>query len=218
MIRAIIFDFDGTILDTEVPEFQSWQEIYTDHNCELAISVWSECVGTTNSAFDPYDHLETQFGQALDREAIRQRQHARCAELIKLQTALPGVELYLNEAKRLGLKIGLASSSSKKWIYAHLPRLELEKYFDCIRCGDDVRVTKPDPELYLSTLACLGVKAEEAIAIEDSPNGVTAAKRAGIFCVAVPNAITRQLPLNHADLQLSALTDLPLEQLLLQIQ
>src|SRR5690349_3302355 len=124
MIRALIFDFDGTILDTEAPEFQSWQEIYVEHNCDLAMSAWAECIGTTNSAFDPYNHLESLVGDTINREAIHQKQHARFAELIRLQTALPGVELYLNEATRLGLKIGLASSSSRRWIYEHLPRLE----------------------------------------------------------------------------------------------
>jgi putative hydrolase of the HAD superfamily len=74
--------------------------------------------------------------------------------------------------------------------------------------------SKPDPELYLNVLDKLGVSNSEAIVFEDSPNGILAARRAGIFTVAVPNQITRRLPLDGADLRLESLADLPLEQLL----
>jgi beta-phosphoglucomutase-like phosphatase (HAD superfamily) len=90
----------------------------------------------------------------------------------------------------------------------------LEGYFDCIRAKDDVRWVKPDPELYFSVLRSLSVQAGEAIALEDSPNGIQAAKRAGVYCVAVPNALTSRLSLSQADLQLSSLAEMPLVQLL----
>jgi HAD superfamily hydrolase (TIGR01509 family) len=218
MIRALIFDFDGTILDTELPEFQSWQEIYTAHGCELPFATWAIGIGTTNSEFDPYNFLETQYGQAIDREQIRLRYRERFAELIKLQTVLPGVENYLEEAKQLGLKIGLASSSSQEWVRGHLGRLDLEHYFDCLKCADDVKLTKPDPELYLAALTALEVEPEEALALEDSPNGITAAKRAGIFCIAIPNPMTGQLSLDHADLKLTSLAELSLQELIQKAQ
>lgn len=97
---------------------------------------------------------------------------------------------------------------------AHLSRLELIHQFGVIKCGDDVKQTKPDPELYLATVRDLGLQPSQAIALEDSPNGVLAAKRAGLFCVAVPSPLTKDLPLDHADLRLDSLADMPLEDLL----
>ena len=80
--------------------------------------------------------------------------------------------------------------------------------------SDDVQITKPDPDLFLSVVECLGVSAQQAIAFEDSPHGVTAAKQAGLYCVAVPNPVTRQLSLAHADLVLESLEDLSLDELI----
>jgi len=217
MIRAIVFDFDGLILDTELPEFQSWQTIYQVHGCTLPFAVWATCIGTTE-AFDPHAYLEEQLGRAVDREAVRLQQRQQCDTLIAAQVILPGVHDYIADARCLGLQLGVASSSSRAWVHGHLTRLEIHQHFVCIKCRDDVPRTKPDPALYHAALAALGVRPEEAIALEDSPNGIMAAKRAGLFCVAVPNPLTRQLPLHQADLQISSLAALPLPELLSAVQ
>jgi HAD superfamily hydrolase (TIGR01509 family) len=217
MIRAIVFDFDGLILDTELPEFQTWQEIYQAHGCTLSFAVWATCIGTVG-AFDPYAYLEEQLGRAVDRAAVEAQQRQRCDTLIAAQTVLPGVHDYLVEARRLGLHVGVASSSSRTWVHGHLTRLELSQHFFCIKCRDDVLHPKPDPALYQAALEALGVEPQEAIALEDSPNGITAAKRAGLFCVAVPNPLTSQLSLAHADLQIASLAEMPLTRLLAAIQ
>ena len=213
MIRAIVFDFDGLILDTELPELQSWQEIYQAHGCTLPFAMWAMGIGTAG-AFDPYAYLEEQLGRTVDRETVRAQQRQRCDALIATQAVLPGVRDYLAEAGRLGLHLGVASSSSRAWVSGHLTRLELSQHFLCIKCRDDVSRPKPDPALYQAALEALAVQPQEAIALEDSPNGILAAKRAGLFCVAVPNPLTRQLSLAQADLQVSSLADLPLPKLL----
>ena len=214
-IKALIFDFDGLILDTESPDYQSWQETYQAHGGSISFSEWAKWIGTMGT-FDPYAYLEEQLGRPVDRAAIRAQQRARFAELVAGQPILPGVREYIHRAKRLGLKLGIASSSSQDWILSRLGPLGLEPYFDSVSSSDDVERTKPDPAVYLAALKALHVKAHQAIALEDSPNGVLAARRAGIYCVAVPNALTRQLSLDHADLQLESLADLPLEELLAQ--
>ena len=214
MIRALIFDFDGTILDTEGAVFQSYQELYRAYGCELSLQRWSLGIGTTDSEYDPFTDLEALLGRTLDRPALKASQRQREAELIALQPVLPGVEAYLKDARRLGLKVGMASSSSCAWITGHLARLGLLQYFDAILGRDDVRRSKPDPELYLDALNDLAVLAGEAIVFEDSPNGILAGCQAGIFTVAVPNPLTRRLPVDGADLRLESLADLPLEQLL----
>jgi HAD superfamily hydrolase (TIGR01509 family) len=218
MIRAVIFDFDGLILETEGPSYQSWKETYQSFGFPLPFSTWSSIVGTTQGDFDPRRELQMLVDDRVDWEAVENQRQMYENELIEAQPVLPGVEQYLQDARRLNLKIGLASSSSCQWVTRHLTRLGLVDFFDCIMASDDVVRVKPSPELYLSVLRQLQVMADEAIALEDSPIGIHAAKSARIFCVAVPNAITRQLETSHADLHLHSLAELPLEELLRQIE
>lgn len=218
MIRALIFDFDGLILDTEAPALQSWQELYAEHGADFPVDAWAATIGTAGGVFDPFAYLETQLGRPLDRAALRARRARRKLELTAAQELLPGVLDYLQAARRLGLAVGLASSSGFDWVGGHLERFGLSGHFACIRCAGDVARAKPEPDLYLAVLAALGVQPQEAIALEDSPNGVRAAKRAGLVCVAVPNPITGRFPLDHADLRLPSLAALPLEELLQRVE
>jgi HAD superfamily hydrolase (TIGR01509 family) len=213
MIRAIVFDFDGLILDTEEPVYRSWLEVYEAHGEDLPFERWVQIVGSTTAVFHPQHHLEERLGRSLPKEVL-DRRIGRRTEMILAQEALPGVVRHLEEAKAMGLKLGVASSSTSDWVRGHLARLGILECFDCMRCRDDVANAKPEPDLYLAVLECLGVRASEAIAIEDSPNGVLAAKRAGLRCVAIPNPITAQLDLRQADLLLGSLAEVTLAQLL----
>ena len=215
MIQALIFDFDGLILETEQPVFQSWQELYQSLGCEIPFEVWSSTIGKSiDDVFDPFDELERQLGRQVDRDKLGPLRRRRELDLIDEQPIMPGVETYLLHARALGLKIGLASSSSCAWVTGHLKRLDLIKHFDSVLGSDDVKRTKPAPDLYLLALEKLDVSPEQAVVFEDSPNGVAAAKTARIFAVAVPNMITRQLPLDQADLCLDSLEDMSLDSLL----
>ena len=214
MIRALIFDFDGLILDTEGPDYRAWQEVFQEYGQDLPLSVWCQCIGRSADWFDPLDRLEGLLGRRLDRPAILSRREARHRELVEAESVLAGVGDYLAEARRLGLRLGVASSSSRPWVAGHLRRLGLDAHWDCIRCWGDVERAKPAPDLYLAVLAALDVAPHEAMALEDSPNGVAAAKRAGLFCVAVPNPLTARLDLGLADLRLGSLAEMPLSELL----
>ena len=218
MIRALIFDFDGLLVDTELPAFQAWQEIYAEHGCRLSPEDWAACLGGSGEEFDPCADIERQLGRPIDRAAVLARRRARKAALVAGQPALPGVLAYLDAARRLGLKVGLASSSPRSWVADHLARLGLLDRFDCLKRADDVARVKPDPALFQAALAALGVRPEEAIVLEDSANGLLAAKRAGTVAVAVPNAVSGRLPLDHADLRLDSLADLPLEGLIAAVE
>ncbi len=213
MRAALVFDFDGLILDTEGPEFQAWQELYAAHGCRLTLETWAVCIGTRD-VFDPCADLATRAGRAVDAAALRAACTARVTELVAREPVRPGVREYLDEARALGLGLAVASSSSRRWVAGHLERLGLADRFDAIRCADDVARVKPDPDLYDAALAALGAVPDAAIALEDSPNGVCAAKRAGLFCVAVPNPLTAALDLTAADLLLDSLAALPLRALL----
>src|SRR5438132_2824037 len=213
VIRAIVFDFDGLILDTEEPIYRSWLEVYQAHGEDLPFERWVQIVGSTTAGFHPQHHLEERLGKPLPQEVLDHRVGRR-TEMILANTVLPGVLHHLDAARELGLKLGVASSSTGDWVRGHLARLGILERFECLRCRDDVANAKPEPDLYIAVLQCLGVPPSEALAIEDSPHGITAAKRAGMRCVAIPNSITARLDLSHADLTLTSLADLTLRQLL----
>ncbi len=214
----LIFDFDGLILDTETAAFQAWTEIYKSHGTELLLSEWAVCIGTSNHAFDVYAHLESRVGKSLDREELKHRYGKRTKELVQDLKPRPGVVEYLNEAYNQRIALALASSSHQDWVMGHLSRLDLADRFHSIRCADDVEHVKPHPELYQLTLTTMGVKPHRALAFEDSPNGVKAANAAGVFCVAVPNSVTRNLPLDHADDRLESMSDISLRDLLHRVE
>src|SRR5450759_5643963 len=216
LIRAIVFDFDGLILDTEEPVYRSWLEVYQAHGEDLPFERWVQIVGSTTAGFHPQHHLEERLGRPLPKEVL-DRRISRRTEMVLAQKVLPGVERHIEEAKAMGLKLGVASSSTNEWVRGHLARLGILDRFDCMRCRDDVANAKPEPDLYLAVLECLGALASEAIAIEDSPNGVMAAKRAGMRCVAIPNSITARLDLGQANLLLGSLADVTLAELLRQL-
>ena len=209
-IKALIFDFDGLIVDSESPGYRAWSEIYASHGCSLPFEKYSACIGTIGG-FDLHGYLEEQSGRALDRDALEAACNARWLELMSDQPLLPGMAGIVTRAKARGLKLGVASSSTSDWVSANLDRFGLLEQFDAICTRDYVSAVKPDPALYLLALDRLGVLAREAIAFEDSPNGILAAKRAGVFCIAVPNMLTRQLTLDMADRQLNSLEEFDLD-------
>jgi HAD superfamily hydrolase (TIGR01509 family) len=213
VIRALVFDFDGLILETETPAHQSWAEIYREYGHELPMDLWHGYVGS-DTGFDPVGHLAALVGEGLDRTATKARRDARKSELIAMLDVMVGVREYVADAKRLGLRLAVASSSSRAWVLGHLERLHLNADWDAVRTRDDVARTKPAPDLYLSAVAALGVAPKAAVAFEDSANGIAAAKDAGLLCVAVPNALTAGMDLSRADLRLASLAETPLESVL----
>jgi HAD superfamily hydrolase (TIGR01509 family) len=214
-VRAFLFDFDGLILDTETASRAGWEWLYREQGFELPPDQWATLVGTIGAPWDPMRHLEELVGSPLDSDGLNERRRAHELSLLETEELRPGVLQYLEAAERRGLKRAIVSSSSNRWIEMHLSRLEHAVGWDAIVAANhDVARAKPRPDLYLQACKLLEVLPAEAIAFEDSPNGVRAARAAGIFCVAIPNAVTRGLDFDEADLVLDSLADLPPEKLL----
>jgi HAD superfamily hydrolase (TIGR01509 family) len=166
-------------------------------------------------------HLEELVGEPLEREALNERRYAHEIALIEAEELRPGIAEYLAATRRHGLKRAIVSSATRHWVDMHLDRLEEATGWDAICTADrDPARAKPAPVLYLEALELLGVTADEAVAFEDSPNGVLAAKAAGVFCVAVPNEVTRDLGLAEAgaDMVLDSLADLSPEALFRRLE
>ena len=221
MVNALLFDFDGLILDTETPEYNVWQAMYREHGFELPHEEWGRIIGGYGiSKFDAANHLSLLSQGRLDSGSLRHRHRSESDEITLAQPVLPGVLDIIHEAKRYGLKLAIASSSPHSWVDTHAKRLGIFHYFDAIVCADDVGPgrTKPNPDLFLLALDRLGVQKEAAVVFEDSPNGVTAARQAGIFVVAVPNPVTSMLRIEGADLTVNSMADLSIPILLDTLQ
>ena len=217
MVRALLFDFDGLLVDTESASYAAWADVYRNHGHELTLERWSAAVGTIG--FEPFDDLEALVGRQVDRERLDAERRAAEFAQTDAEELREGVADYLDEADRLGLPRAIVSSSSRWWIERHLERLELLEGWAFILAADgDVARAKPRPVLYLEALRRLGVAPGEAIAFEDSPNGITAAKAAGIYCVAVPNPITASLDVGLADLVVASLESVALGDLIRRVE
>ncbi len=211
-IRALIFDFDGLILDTETPLHRAWMEVFAQYGLSVTEEQWASLLGATAGTPEAYALLEEHLGHAVDHDQIHAQQVDREMQLLAHERVLPGVRELIHEAQRAGLALAVASSSDRAWVEGLLTQHDLIAAFDTIVCAEDVEKTKPAPDLFCEALNRLHVKAHNAIVFEDSEHGVRAAKDAGIFCVAIPNKVTRCLPFTHADLVAESIDQYTLDQ------
>lgn len=219
-IKGLCFDFDGLILDTEYPRFLAWQEIYQQHGVDFSIQDMSQIIGTEKGAHVVAQHLVERCGQELDIECLVDQYRERILEIVFLKELRPGVAEYLQTANEMGLKLALTTSSPQNWSMPFLKKFGIDRYFDAFCTGTDVGRSrlKPDPAIYLLAVKRLGLMPDEIAAFEDSGPGVTAAQRAGIYSVAVPNELTRHYDLSFADRKIDSMADVSLVDLLGEIE
>ena len=217
MIRALLLDFDGLLYDTESSAYGVWEQLYAEHGAHLSLARWvGEVIGRAPGAsgFDPLAELTRITGERFDRDAVLAQRDARRQALLP-HHLLPGADELLADARARGLQTAIVTSNSLAKVHAHLARAGCTHPFDAIVCADgDPARGKPAPTLYVEALERLGRQADEAVALEDSPNGVAAAKAAGVYCIAVPSEITRGAPgLQDADRTIGSLSELALSEL-----
>ncbi|WP_456279062.1 HAD family hydrolase [Bacillus sp. AK128] len=191
MIKAIVFDFDGLIVDTESVWFTVFKEAMLEYEYDLQLEEFAISIGTTDDVL--FQKLATSVAVPFDPNDIKEKTELLYEKKMNELTLRDGVLDYLQSAKELGLKIGLASSSSRTWVEGFLNQFQIKDYFEVIKTKDDVKKVKPDPELYIQAVSALNVKARETLAFEDSKNGLQAAISAGLHCVVVPNPVTSLL-------------------------
>jgi HAD superfamily hydrolase (TIGR01509 family) len=212
-VAAAILDFDGLIVDTETPIFESWFAAYRRHGHELTLEDWQHALGT-HGGFDPLANLDALLGGRLDRESLLAEVKAETAKGCDGQPLMPGVERLLRDAQALGIGRAVASSSSRDWVFGWLRRHGILELFDAVVGRDDVARVKPDPELFLVAAERLGQPPEACVVFEDSPNGMRAALAAGMRCVAVPNALTCRIERPEVDLVVRSLAERSLADIL----
>ncbi|MGC4045760.1 MAG: HAD-IA family hydrolase [Armatimonas sp.] len=217
MSVGLIFDFDGTILDTETPECTGWECLYSEHGLTFPRHRFFEAVGRGYSPdlFEPWTYLSAELKGALSIDDAKARHREIFRGMLEGQTARPGVTAWLEDAGAQGWGRAVASSSPRVWIDRHLPRLGLDRHFEAIKTKDDVAAgrTKPHPDLFLLACQALHVEPQNAIVIEDSENGVKAARAAGCYVIATPNPMTAHMDFSQADLVLESLEHQSLKEL-----
>ncbi|RFU66113.1 HAD family phosphatase [Bacillus sp. V59.32b] len=196
MIKAMIFDFDGTIIDTE----SLWYKVFCDvlmekFELELPLEQFANVIGTTDELL--FEYISKQMGKPADQELITELTGLRFSELQETLILREGIEEKIKEAMNLGIKLGVASSSGREWVEGFLEKFGLLKHFQTIKTKEDVKMVKPDPALYVKAMEDLHAVPGESLAIEDSVNGSLAAIRAGMHCIVVPNEVTSLLAFGH---------------------
>lgn len=212
-LQAVIFDFDGLIVDTEKPGFDSWNEIYAEFGQELTLSDWTKATGYVGG-FDPALHLEAIIGRKLDWTHLSPRREARNWELTLGQPVLPGIKELMLTMKQAGARIGVASNSGFGWVNDGLERLGLRGLVETIVTRDMVINPKPAPDVYLKAAETLQIDSRSSVALEDSEPGSRAAKAAGMRVIAIPNQFSEHQDLSVADLIVPSASALSLERLI----
>ena len=200
---AVVFDFDGLILDTEWCDFTTTSAVFAAHGQELSLDLWKTYIGNIDH---PHwaDILESQLGHAIDRERWIPERRAANLGCTDAMTLMPGVPDLFDALDGAGVTMAVASSSPADWVGTHLRNRGLFDRFAVICSGDQVTRTKPDPELYQLACTRLGVAPSSAVAIEDSIHGISAARAAGMVAVAVPSSMTADMDFSHADLRVDS--------------
>ena len=219
MIRALIFDFDGLLIDTETPALTSWQKVYTDHGQTLTLELWQGAIGrASGTGFVPLDYLATLIGNTFDVQSVREKRNEHKMQLCEAEQLRSGVLQTLLKAKELGLTCTVASSAGREWVEGWLQKHDALHHFAFTRTGDDVENVKPAPDLFLSVAEGLNLQPSECLVFEDSPNGTLAALNAGMPCVVVTNPVTEGLEFPQHTLKLKRMDEMKLEHILQVIQ
>lgn len=189
-IQGIVFDFDGVLVDTEWVIYCSWVRLYEREGCHIPLKEFNACLGSGYSYWDPGAYLEQLTGKTFDwkkENAVRQVEIERDLE----QTGLMrGAAELLDFLEERSIPMAVASSSSRRWVEGWLRKLGIFDRFQGIFCRTDGFAVKPEPDLFLAAAECLRLQPKQCLVIEDSANGVMAAHRAGIPCIALPNRVT----------------------------
>lgn len=197
-IKALFFDFDGLILDTESAEVESWRQIFAGYGEHFPDWIWQKMIGISDPEINkiPGHYLAERLGvtqiEEFDTE-VRQKRRALTLEIIETYPVMPGVTELLSHAVLNGWHKAVVSSSPRWWVEGHLEKRGLKDHFHHITCGHEGHPSKPAPDLYLATLEKLSLLPNEVIVFEDSPRGVEAALAAGLQVYVVPNPLTAQL-------------------------
>jgi HAD superfamily hydrolase (TIGR01509 family) len=209
---AVIFDFDGTILDSETAEFESHKRLFEDCGTTLTEDEWCHGIGILQPETHWFDRLcqRTEHPPDFQRFQHLTRQYFR--EHVP-DEPMPGVSALLGALVSAGVPRAVASGAPSSWVVRGLEGLGLGTSFDAIVTSDQVPRGKPAPDVYLEAARRMGIDAARCVAVEDSGPGLASARAAGMRTVVIPHALTKLHDLSGADMRVKSAADLTLEAL-----
>jgi len=198
--ELVVFDFDGTMIDTETVVYEAWAETFRLHGAQpIDRATWSATIGLSSGDYKPIDLLSDRVGRPLDEEEVRSARAEIVTTMVNAMPLRDGVADWIDACVDRGIPLAVASSSPITWVERHLMTRDLRRHFGAISCFGEGVPGKPAPDVYELACSSSGVATAKAVAIEDSPHGVAAAKAAGLTCIATPGPLTGQLDFSHAD-------------------
>lgn len=206
--EAVLFDFDGILVDTEWAIYQAWLRTFERHGHDLPIEIYTRCVGSDFDTWSPKTHLEDLTGNSFDWHQLDADRQVEIRAELEKAGPMPGVVPLLEKLRAAGTALAVVSSSDHRWVDGWLDKLSLRHFFQTTVCRGDAPRIKPAPDLWLEALRQLDKPAERCLAIEDSLNGVRSSKEAGLTVWAVPNRTTAGLNFSEADRVLRSLNEL----------
>ena len=206
--RALLFDFDGVILDTEWPIYQTWLTFFEKHNHPLPLETYIKCIGSDFETWSPETHFEAISGLKPDWESFNLSRNEKIRREVAKLSPMPGLIDLLTFASNLSLPCAVVSSSSHSWVDHWLEKHQLSHFFQQVVCRGDAPRIKPAPDLFQEACQRLNLPAEKCLVIEDSKNGLISAQEAGCPVAAIPNRITECIDFSKADFQFRNLAEL----------
>jgi len=208
LVRALIFDMDGLMFDTESVYSQVGERVLSKRGRHFTLDLKRKIMGLTLPEVWSYLKNFNNLKDNVDDLVKEARQ--TFVDLLTQDTLLrplPGLVELLSAASRVGLKLAVATSSEKRWVDLLLSRYNLQNYFSTIITSENINKGKPNPEIYLKAVAAVGYPAERCLVLEDALNGIKSAKAAGCLAVAVPNQYTKDQDFSLANLVVDSLAD-----------
>lgn len=206
-IAAVLFDFDGVLVDTEWAIYDAWHRTFISNGHPLPLEIYTQCIGSDFATWSPKTHLEELTGNSFDWHDLDRRRQEEIVSDLADEGPMPGAIHLLEKLKTLGIRTAVVSSSSHHWVDGWLERLDLTPWFETVVCRGDAERIKPAPDLYLEAIRRLELRPDECLIIEDSLNGIKAANAAGIPVWAVPNRVTACLDFSLASRVCSSLDE-----------
>lgn len=204
---AVLFDFDGVLVDTEWAIYQAWLQTFQAHGHDLPLEVYTRCIGSDFATWSPKTHLEDLSGLSFDWHELDARRQQTILADLEGAGPMPGVTKVLEKLRLQEIPLAVVSSSSHAWVDTWLGKLNLSHYFTTIVCRGDAPQIKPAPDLFLEAARQLSLAPAKCLVVEDSLNGLKSASAAGMPVWAVPNRVTRSLDFSAAARVLSSLHD-----------
>jgi HAD superfamily hydrolase (TIGR01509 family) len=197
-IEAVLFDFDGVLVDTEWAIYDAWHRTFISNGHPLPLEIYTQCIGSDFATWSPKTHLEELTGSSFDWHDLDTRRQEEIVRDLAGEGPMPGAVALLAKLREEGIRAAVVSSSSHHWVDGWLEKLELTSWFETVVCRGDAERIKPAPDLYLEAVRRLDLRAGNCLVIEDSLNGIKAANAAGIPVWAVPNRVTACLDFSLA--------------------